>query len=228
MELSRRGLLGLLGGAILGAKVIGPKLIAEPTPAVWEAAKALPRTPLINTYVPLETVCAETLRILDQELKWLHLRQQCVDMNTRVKQGDTFHVRDPPVFVPWRMYPLHPKDANDMIQPMCTDRLRHITIDLASHVRLLLDEDPDCEFGQISKRYIEPAAHSLAEEVIQGIRRQGGGEVLVTAALNIPSQIGRGVIARSEETGLVLRGVEYFDIVRGRPEVRIDMLYGVG
>lgn len=224
MELSRRGLFGLLGGALL-AKVVGPRLIAEPTAALWEAAKAMPPTPIVNTYVPLEQVCADVLRIVNQELKWLRLRQVSEDYGAHRRIGDAVHIRDPArLQLDWKNFP-HPDSILETIRPVLLDKVAMAAIDLSTL-------DRDCPFGHLSKQYVEPAAYHLAEHVINGIRRHGGGQVLVTGALQTVDHIPKCVIARDKDAGLVIRAIEHhqpFHPERGwRPELRIEMLYGLG
>jgi hypothetical protein len=42
MDFSRRGFFGMLAGTVLG-KIVGPRLIAEPTTKLWEAARFAPK-----------------------------------------------------------------------------------------------------------------------------------------------------------------------------------------
>jgi hypothetical protein len=226
MDFSRRGFFGLLGGALL-AKIVGPRLISDPTPQLWEAAKVLPVQPIVNTYVPLEYVCAEALRIVNEELKWLRLRQVS-DTHQERRFGDTIFSRNPLIFYPWDIYP--ERESRQLLseshRAILLDEIAQATINLTTL-------DPECPLGHLSENYIEPAARQLAESVIYGVRRHGGGEVLATGALQSVDHARRCVIARSDELGLVIRATEWLStpLYRQpgwRPELRIEMLYGLG
>jgi hypothetical protein len=228
VELTRRGIFGLLGGALL-AKVVGPQLIAAPTPKLWEAAKVLPRRPIINTYLPLEYVCAETLRIIHEDLKWLRLRQVYEDCPYDRRYGDEMCLSrrarleaidfdNPPAETP-----LIVCGAYDRI---LYDSQMHVDLDLSTL-------DPECPFGHISQNYVEPAAHQLAEHIIRDIRYRGGAEALVTGRLAVPHGVDRCVLSQNEESGLAIRAVEVFGLPyshdgKWQPNLRIDMLYGLG
>lgn len=97
LETSRRGFFGLLAGALL-AKVIGPRLIAgvDRAPAMREAAAS---HIVEHTYLPLEVFSSRVLEIVNQELKWLRLKQVHSDFE-HLHLGDTVAVREPCRFEP--------------------------------------------------------------------------------------------------------------------------------
>lgn len=231
MELSRRGIFGLLGGALL-AKVVGPQIIAPPTPKLWEAAKVLPPRPIVNTYLPLEYVCAETLRIVNDDLKWLRLRQvyeEDSDVHAR-RFGDTMRLCRRARFEVHDLYLLDPGKHPEIIYGHCDP----VTYDRQAYVDLNLSTlDPECPFGHLSKNYVEPTAHRLAEHIINDIRHHGGAEALVTGRLSVPHGVDRCVLAKNEDAGLAIRAVEVFAPPYShdgewQPTLRLDMLYGLG
>ena len=223
MEFTRRGLFGLLGGALL-AKVIGPKLIAEPTPAAWEAAKRLPRNPVANTYVPLQIACSRILQIVSRELKWLRLEHSLVDREVRF--GECFPYYRPLEFKPDpEAFPFPPDPA--LMTARYDVRVWHFQPTVTFDLR---DSEYECPFGHLEKRHIEPAGFKLAEDIIHFVRREGGGEVLASGKLWMPPDVARSVLVSSEDLGLAIRAQE--DIATDwnsggrRPIVRLDMILG--
>ncbi len=220
--MNRRAFLATLAGAILG-KVVGPKLVAEPTAAAWEAAHRLPPLPVENTYVTLETFCAEVLRIVDEELKWLKLLYPVHAESYRDwRMGDTLMVREPARLD----LPFHPESL--------TERIRPVTIDQNVSGQLdLRDERLDAPFGLLSKHRIEPIALSMAECIERTIKRRGGAEVLASMDPGHVPGVSRSAIM--SRAGLSLRGIEAIaprwdgrKIVEYRPLLRLDMQYGLG
>jgi hypothetical protein len=225
MESSRRGFFATLAGALLGATV-GPKLVAAPTPDLWRAVPKLPLPPVLNTYVPLEVVCAETLKIVNEELKWLRLTQLHGGLRN---VGDTWMVREP------ARLDLRPSDLNTISQGI-TDRLRVIHVCETSNVEIdLRDADVWRPLNEFDARHIKPAAYGLAEAVIKSVRRNGGAEYLASVDQAIPSGVYKGVVMSNPESGLSIRALEAVvpemrggKLVDWKPVLHIDMLYGLG
>lgn len=212
LEITRRGLFGVLGGLLLAAKTeLAPRAIAEPTEQLWKEAKRLPSWPIVNTYVPYEYLCAETLRIVNEELKWLHLEQSVFEHSYSARLGDSFQVRERAMFVNYRTI----------------DLLNYASVNLGQTNDLFERDRP---FGHISKHMVKPAAYQLAEGVIQGIRRNGGGEYLVMArSRNAAAKVDRHIDAYNSDSGLALQLLAHREGVFG-PETTVElrMLYGVG
>lgn len=223
MEMRRRGFLGLLAGAVLG-KVIGPKLTAEPTSAIWEAAVGQPSTILAaeDTFVPLEVMANRILEVVNQEIKFLKMLQHTDEWRRESRIGDMTYVRVPEPFLPDLTCPPPIRLIN---------RTRPVLIDQACYVDLPRD-DLRHSWGQYSVRNIDPLAYRLAENMINTVRRKGGADFLVTVRGSTPIDATRVVHAHLPETGLTLRAMEYDRPVAIHGGVvhatHFDMLYGLG
>jgi len=194
METTRRGFLGLLAGAVLG-KIIGPKLIADPTHENWLHAVSLERPTPIESYQPLEILSARILEVVERELKWLRMNQWAVDEWRTVKSGDTVMVRTPlPLWSPhYHLSPLDHLTPVTLLQQVAVD------IDLDNYHSCPIHRAWD----EYSERRIEPLGLSLAERIIQSVRRAGGANLLVVT------------------------GERRFDPTATRI-LRFDMIYGLG
>jgi len=221
--MNRRAFLATLAGAILG-KVVGPKLVAEPTAAAWEAANRLPPLPYENTYVTLETFCAETLRIVDEELKWLKL-QRVHGETLPYRMGDTVMVREPArLDLPF-----------DLLQPII-DKIHPVTLNqMVGFDMDLRDVDLRQPFDRISTRHVEPVAVLMAERITHTIKHRGGAEILASVDMPHVPGVPRSVCMSRPEAGLSIRGIEavvprYWNgtVAEYRPLLRLQMLYGLG
>jgi len=226
--MTRRGIFGLLGGALL-AKVVGPKLIAEPTEAAWRAVKHLPENPVrmaqrLDTYLPLEAVCARTLATLHRELKWLRLQQVFVDRESRL--GESIATRVAHALTPPTFEVAPPILIEEQFQWVRYDSRMQVGLDLS-------DVDPDAPFGYVAERLVDPAAHSLVERIIGDIRHRGGAEIMACARLAVERGAGveRCVVAKNEDFGLSVRATTADTSRRPlacRPSLFLDIGYGLG
>jgi hypothetical protein len=233
--MNRRGFLARLGGAILGAtalKVIGPIEIAGPDPAVWKAAASLPVRPVHNTYIPLQQIAARAVEIVARETEWLRMHREAIEecLQSGWHVGDSVRIRERMGFTPYELGTLRPEDISEL------SRMVHLTECACVSLRFTHDEIPRAgyvacpsrDLDQFSRQYIEPAAYRLAEQVIQGVRRRGGGDFLVTGGQQVDyPDLLRVAQVTSEADGMTLR-VMAVQNREGVEEVRLDMLYGVG
>jgi hypothetical protein len=228
MQSTRRGFFSTLAGALLGGAVVGPKLLQAAPVELWQAAPNLPITPVVNQYVPLEAFTAEVLRIMNEELKWLRLKQTAV-----------FHVEGRPGYTAMtrRLVCFTPIEFDSFPQPKGVIRESFARVPLLqpANVAVPLDGlDRYRPFDEIARRHIQPTAYSLAEQIIQSVRRNGGAEYLVTAPQSLPNGVDKALIMNNPDAGLNLRAVVDRYVCpdssgRARPpELRIDMLYGLG
>jgi hypothetical protein len=223
LETSRRGFFGLLAGALL-AKVIGPRLIAgvDRAPAMREAAAS---HIVEHTYLPLEVFSSRVLEIVNQELKWLRLKQVHSDFE-HLHLGDTVAVREPCRFEPREGFALYGGIVGR----------RMVNIDCHSHADLTLDADFwrfKRPWKELDELLITPLGMALAENVIRTVRRRGGGEYLVCVDQAIPGEVKRGVISKDPGVGLSLRALEDGHPSRGEPRtpervMRFDIMFGLG
>lgn len=216
METTRRGFLGILGGLLLG--IVGERVtVAAPSPELWKAIPSLPYLPVRNLYLPLEQVCAQALDVMERELKWLRLKTIAADYQYRI--GDCVRVREMSP-VPFRPYD---SDPCGIIQGSRSILLNHQSLG-----SLDLRAAQDMPFNEVSKRFIEPLALGMVENMIGGIRRSGGGEYLVSAKTEVPVGVHRGCVVTSKESGMSVRALNDKDPRTGDHILRIDTVFGVG
>jgi hypothetical protein len=233
---SRRGFLGgflaTLGGLVLARK-IGPIEIEGPSQEVWKAAPALPTHPRTNEFVTLQQMIAETVRIVDQETQWLRLKRVHDNGGPQWdwRRGDVLNVRPPVVFT-------GPLDF-DLDAPHRQILETYIPVPIVQQARARMTFEPDEVRGrslpEFSKIHVRPAALALAEDVIQLIRRNGGGEYLVTVDQNVEIPgIPRAAMVLGQAEQLSIRGVHLPPMPPdGRRDphqqiVELDMLFGLG
>ncbi len=225
MDFTRRGIFGLLGGALL-AKLVGPRLIAEPTEALWQAAKVLPVRPVVNTYVPLEQICAEMLRFLNMQLEQLELRQ-LADEQLHTKIGTTCFVRYPAELeLDWPTFPIP--------GPILPKRWE-VTLGHSATVSMDVEtlNRPDFTLEELRELFLRPAAGAIASKIVQRARTKKA-KVLVTGGLPPRSDADRCVIARDDKAGLIIQANQYSqmphkgDYEYGKPALRVSILYGLG
>lgn len=229
MDFSRRGFFGLLGGTVLG-KIVGPRLLAEPTAETWALNRTLAPTPEIS-YLPLEAASYEILRLMDQELRWLRLKRLYADPWRGYRLGDSIMIRELSGFVPW--------PEPDFVFESRLNWPRRVN--LINHAQAVFEMPEARRFGgrwgEVAEYRIMPTAFSLAEQVIEDVRRNGGAKCLIGADLTVPAGVARTIIARSEETGLSIRATQYVgeEIESGSPnlcgrpipKLCVEMLYGL-
>lgn len=208
LELGRRGFLSMLGGLILG-KVLGPVATAEPVAQEWKRVTdpALPPTPR-NLYLPMEAVCAKTIQVLNEELKWLRLRQEVGPEWAKLGDGVKF--------------------ARCTYQKTTTLSLRTVELRERASVNISPEVVSCRSVEEAVQAFVQPAAYALAEGVIKGIRRNGGGEILVTDKLPVVGGFDKCVVATHQGYGLTVRGSDWFDHRTNCPSIRVDICYGIG
>lgn len=222
--MNRRGFLGTLFGAAL-AGIVGPFSIASPSQEVWKAAPSLPVYPRINEFVTLQQMVARTIEIVDQETKWLRLKRVHDVYPRDVRLGDTVRVRE--------VQALRYRFGEGIPMAPWVEHTRPIPIiqEVGYELRFEPDEIRGRTLPEFSVRYLEPAAHTLAEGVIRSIRAHGGGEYMVSVDQRVDiAGIPKAAVVRSEAEEISIRGIHLpaspYDH-GGQQVVRLDMLFGV-
>jgi len=225
MNTSRRGFLGMLAGAVL-AKVVGPKVLVQPTEPIWKQALSLsPKATPVETFMPLEVMAQKVLEVVDREIKWLRLdRFDTNDVGIGWRdwyRGDTVVLRPPQRFVaqlqddePW------PRPLIERLVPV--QLMYNAGADLAMDP---LRDNPTLE--QFTKAYIEPTGYAMAERIIDAVRAHGGAGAMVTVPCQIPGGVIRSVDARNSEARLSLRAIEDYHPGFDRRITRFDILFGL-
>lgn len=216
---SRRGFLGYLA-SLTFAGMIGPKLLAAPSPEIWKAAPRLPALPMENGFVTLSQFLGRTIELVHEETKWLRLERALGDQRY-ARMGNSIMMREPVRYKP-------EIDIDWSIGPgFIQERIVPVTIESRAGVGLTRDGlDWGLPFDQFSRRHIEPLAYNLADQIAASVKRHGGAGLIVCAQQRPYTTEKRSVALSNESFGLALLGTESVSH-DGASVLHVDMIYGL-
>jgi hypothetical protein len=249
LESNRRGFLGTLAGLVLGGRVIGPKLLAEPTAKTWESIPpaeppAKEWQPVhwlpdpVETFLPIEVFVSLVSQAMGPEVGWLRREQSILDEPWAADAlrsccygrygaglGQPLYIRERA-----RLY------VGDHGLPERPEMIREhlIAITEGHHVHweprgYEMDQAwPPPQFGCLSERWVEPCARDLARQIVDLDRMRKGSDYLVSLVQGAPAGAKRVVNARDWQAKLALRVIESWDFRIGQPRISVDMLIGFG